>query len=128
MSTIPHAVQCLLERIITDTLDGHVVTVSIEGRQLTHLRFADNIDGLAGSKTDLRQLVIRLERASKDYGMEINGENNKVMTNNNNGTKKKQPARGWNTADICTNCVDTTSAPDGGPIPYFGQSGRRVKS
>ena len=30
------------------------------------------------------QLVSRLERASKDYGMEISGERIKLMMNNNN--------------------------------------------
>ena len=49
-------------------------TVSIGGRQMTNLRFEDDIDGLVGSKTEIRQLVSRLERASKDYGMEIIGE------------------------------------------------------
>ena len=44
----------------------------------------DDTDGLAGSETELRQLMSRLERASKDYGMEISGYK-KLMTNNNNG-------------------------------------------
>ena len=43
--TIPHAVQYILERIMTDVLDGHVGTVSIGDRQLTNLRFAGGIDG-----------------------------------------------------------------------------------
>ena len=58
----------LLERIMTDALDGHVGTVNIVERKLTNLRFADDIDGIAGSDTNFRQLVSRLERASKDYG------------------------------------------------------------
>ena len=38
-------------------------------------------------------------------------------------SKKTQPARGWNAADICTNCVYTIPAPrDGGPIPFLGKS------
>ena len=74
-----------LERIMTDSLDGHVGTVSIGGRQLTNLRFAYDIDGHARRETDIRQLVSRLERASKDYGIEISGEKTKLMTNNNNG-------------------------------------------
>ncbi|GFN82913.1 endonuclease-reverse transcriptase [Plakobranchus ocellatus] len=37
-----------LERIMTDVLEDHEVTVSIGGRTITNLRFADNIDGLAG--------------------------------------------------------------------------------
>ena len=35
-------------------------------------------------------------------------------------SKKTQPARGWNAADICTNCVYKIPAPrDGSPIPFF---------
>ena len=38
----------------------------------------------------------------------------------NNSSKKTQPARGWNAAEICTNCVYTIPAPkDGGPIPFL---------
>ena len=48
---------------------------------VTNLRFTDDIDGLAGSATVIRQLVSRLERAPKDYEMEISVEN----ANNNNG-------------------------------------------
>ena len=59
--------QCVLERIMTDTLDRHVGTVSIGGKQLANLKFADDIYGLAGSETELRQLDSRRERASKDY-------------------------------------------------------------
>ena len=41
-------------------------------------------------------------------------------------SKKTQPARGWNAAEICTNCVYTIPVPrGGGPIPIFGQAGRR---
>ena len=49
------------------------------------MRLADDIYVLAGSETEIRQLVSRLERASKDYGMGINGEKMKLMANNNNG-------------------------------------------
>ena len=38
-------------------------------------------------------------------------------------SKKTQPARGWNAADICTHCVYTIPAPrDGVPIPFWGQA------
>ena len=70
---------------MTDALDGHAGTVSIGGRPLTNLRFADDIDGLAGSEEEPRELLGRLEKASKDYGMEISGEKTKIMTNNING-------------------------------------------
>ena len=35
-----------LERVMTDALEDHEGTVSIEGRTITNLRFADDIDGL----------------------------------------------------------------------------------
>ena len=35
---------------MTDALEDHEGTVSIGGRTITNLRFADNIDGLAGDK------------------------------------------------------------------------------
>ena len=54
---------------MTDTFDDHIDTVSIGGRQLTNLIFADDIDVLAGSEAEFRQLLSRLERTSKDYGM-----------------------------------------------------------
>ena len=40
---------------MTDTYEGHVGTVNIEGRQLTNLRFADDIDRLAGNEIELRR-------------------------------------------------------------------------
>ena len=74
VSTIPYTVQCLLKRIITDELDSHIGTVSIRDRQLTKFRFADDIDGLVGSETELQQLVSRMERTSEEYGMEIGNQ------------------------------------------------------
>ena len=71
-----------LEKIMTDALDDHVGTVSIGGRPVTNLRFADDIDGLAGSEDELRELITKLEKISTAYGMEINAEKNKIMSNN----------------------------------------------
>ena len=39
-----------LERIMTDALEDHEGTVSIGGKTITNLRFADNIDGFAGEE------------------------------------------------------------------------------
>ena len=41
-----------LERIMTDALEDHEGTVSIGGRTITNLRFADDIDGLAGEEEE----------------------------------------------------------------------------
>ena len=43
-----------LERITLDALDYHEGTVSIGGRTITNLRFANDIDGLAGEEEEVR--------------------------------------------------------------------------
>ena len=70
---------------MTDALEDHEGTVSVGGRTITNLRFADDIDGLAGEKDELAKLVERLDKASTAYGMEIRAEKTKVMTNNTSG-------------------------------------------
>ena len=71
-----------LERIMTDALEDHGGTVSIEGRTITNFRFADDIDGLAGEEEELANLVERLDKASTAYGMEVSADKSKLMTNN----------------------------------------------
>ena len=51
-------------------------TVSTGGRTITNLRYADDIDGLAGEEEELIKLVARLDKASTAYGMEISAEKN----------------------------------------------------
>ena len=70
-----------LERIMADVLEDHEGTVSIGGRTNTNLRFADDIDVLAGQEQELVELVNHLEEASTAYGMQIT----QLMTNNTNG-------------------------------------------
>ena len=53
---------------MTDALDYHEGTVSIEGKTITNLRFADGIDGLAGEGEELANLVELLDKASTAYG------------------------------------------------------------
>ena len=74
-----------LERIMTDALENHEGTVSIGGRTISNLRFADNINGLAGADEELAKLVGRLDKAATAYGMEISAEKTKLMTNNTSG-------------------------------------------
>ena len=70
---------------MTDALEDHEGTVSIGGRAITSLRFADDIDGIAGEEEELAKLVERLDKASTVYGMEISAEKTKFMTNNTSG-------------------------------------------
>ena len=70
---------------MTDTLEDREGTVSIGGRTITNLRFADDIDGLSGEEEELANLAERLDKASTAYSMEISAEKTKVMTNNTSG-------------------------------------------
>ena len=79
---------------MTDSLEDHEGTVSIGGRTITNLRFADEIDGLAREDKDLANLVERLDNASTAYGMEISAEKTKLMTNNTSGINTKIKVNG----------------------------------
>ena len=83
----PTLFNIFLERIMTDALEDHDGTVSIGlgGRTITNLRFADDIDDLAGEEKKLANLVERLDKASTAYGMEVSAEKTKLMTNNTSG-------------------------------------------
>ena len=74
-----------LERITTDALEDHEGTVSIWGRTITNLCFADDIDGLAEEEEELAKLVERLDKASTAYGMDISAEKTRLVTNNTSG-------------------------------------------
>ena len=69
---------------MADALEDHKSTVSIGSRTTSNLRFADDIDGLAGSELELANLVERLDETSTAYGMQISAENTKLMTINTN--------------------------------------------
>ena len=72
----PTLLNISLERIMTDALEDHEGTVSIGGRTITNLRFADDIDDLAGEEEELANLVERLEKASTT--MEFSAEKTKL--------------------------------------------------
>ena len=70
---------------MTDALEDLEGTVSIGGRAITNLCFADDIDGLAEEEEELAKLVGYLHKASTAYGMEITAKKTKLMTNNISG-------------------------------------------
>ena len=74
---------------MTDTLKDHEDTISIGGRTITNLCFADVIDGLTGDKEKLAKLAECLDKASSAYGMEISAKKTKLMTNNTCGINKE---------------------------------------
>ena len=78
----------------TAALEDHEGTVSIGGRTITNLRFADDIDGLAEEEEEPAKLVERLDKAPTAYGMEISAEKIKLMTHNSSGTNTEIKVNG----------------------------------
>ena len=56
---------------MTDVLEDYKGSVSIVGKKITNLRFADDIDALARKEEELIKVVNQLDKASTTYGMEI---------------------------------------------------------
>ena len=75
---------------MTNALEDHEGIV----RTITNLRFADDIDGLAGEEGELVKLVERLDKASTAYTMETSAEKTKSMTNNISGVNKEIKVNG----------------------------------
>ena len=78
----PTLFNIFLEGIIIHALENFNGTISIGGRKITNLRFADDIDGITGEEDELTELVHNLDTAAEKFGMEISAEKTKIMTNN----------------------------------------------
>ena len=70
---------------MTDASEDHEGTVSMGGRTIANIRFADDIDGSAGEEEELAKLLERLDKASTAYVMEISAEKARLMTSNTSG-------------------------------------------
>ena len=75
-----------LEKIMQDSLVDQSSSIAIGGRKINNLRFADDIDLIAGSESELQSLTDSLEKASTSYGMEINHEKSKILVNGDHST------------------------------------------
>ena len=68
------------DNIMTEALEEWERGISIGGRTVTNLRYADDTTLLAGTKEDLIELVGRVRRASEKAGLYLNVGKTKVMT------------------------------------------------
>ena len=67
-----------------ETLQNHHTSISINGRPLCNLRFADDIDLMGGTKEELQELTDHLTTASSAYGMKASTEKSKILVNSSN--------------------------------------------
>lgn len=54
-------------------------SLSIRGRPICNLRFADGIDHMASSNSEMQDLIKKLVENDSEYGMTFNTEKSKVM-------------------------------------------------
>ena len=94
LSSTFHPPNIFLERIMSDALEEHDGKVSIGGRNITNLRFADDIDALAEEEQELEALVESLDKTCTRYKMEISAEKTKLMTNSVNGIQREIKVKG----------------------------------
>ena len=95
VSFVPTLINIFLERIMSDALEEHDGKVSIGGRNITNLRFADDIDSLAEEEQELEALVVEsLDKTCTRYKMEISAEKTKLMTNSANSIQREIKVKG----------------------------------
>ena len=86
----PPLFNIFLKRIMTDALEDHEGTVSIGGRTITNLCFADETDRLAGEEEELANFVEHLDKASTAYCMEISTKKTKLLTTPEASTQRSK--------------------------------------
>ena len=99
-------------------IQDHKGTVTIRGRTITNLLFADDINGLAGVEEELAKLVEHLNKASTAYGMENSAKKIKLMTNNTSGINTEIKVNGQKLETVsslkylCSVITDEGSKPE----------------
>jgi len=87
----PYLFNLFLEFIMTEALESFDGNIKVGGRMVSNLRFADDIDLIAATEDELRDLTQRLDNTSTKYGMEISAEKSKILITAKEDLKLKQP-------------------------------------
>ena len=61
-------------------LDEAQVEIKISGRNINNLRYADDISLMAGSKEELKSLLMKMKEDNEKAGLKINIQKRKIMT------------------------------------------------
>ena len=85
---------------MSDALEEHGRRVSIGGRNITNLEFADDIDALAEEEQELEALVESLDKTYTRFKMEISAEKTRLMTNKANGILREIKVKGQNLGTV----------------------------
>ena len=63
-------------------LEGTQAGIKIAGRNINHLRYADDTTLMAESEEDLKSLLMKVKEESKKTGLELNIQKIKIMASN----------------------------------------------
>ena len=85
----PTLFNIFLERIMPDALEEHDGKVSIGGRNIINLLFANDINALAEEEQESEALVESLDKTCTRYKMEISAQKTNLMTNSAIGIQKE---------------------------------------
>ena len=90
----PALFNIFLKRIMSDVLAEYDGKVTIGDRNITNLRFVDDIGVLAEEEQELEALVESLDKTCTMCKMEFSAERNKQMTNSGNGIQTEITVKG----------------------------------
>ena len=79
---------------MSDALEEHGGKVNIGDRNITCLRFVDDIDALAEEEQELEALVESLDKTCTRYKMDISAEMTKTDENSANGIQRETNVKG----------------------------------
>ena len=98
---------------MSDALEEHDGKVSIGGRNITNLRFADDIDALAEEEQELEAPVESVDKTCTRYKMEISAEKTKLMTNSANGIQREIKVKGQKLGTVSFKYLGAVVSDDG---------------
>jgi len=75
----PYLFNIVSETVMRKALENYRGGVTIGGRRITNLRYADDIVLLASSVAELQELVDRITNVGKEYNLRINASKTKTM-------------------------------------------------
>ena len=81
---------------MADALGEHDGQVSIDSRNITNLRFADDIDALVEEEQEQEAMAESLDKTCTRYKMEISAEKTKLMTKSASGNQRDIKVKGRN--------------------------------
>ena len=83
-----------------EILQDHHISISIGGRPIRNLRFADDIDLTGGSNGELQDLTNRLVDRSTAYGMKVSTATSKITINSTNNIRADISMNGQNLEEV----------------------------